>query len=246
MLCASAYTAKDVNTIGAYKNKCFKWGYFTNVDNFAVEAPNRTLLTTESTAYIMWCARFLKLKHPELPVKLAARLKNKGYKFVIDMFGSGEELENTKSLAKKLDVEDVVRFCGNRPNDEILIEMSKHDIFLFTSDKNEGWGAVLNEAMSCGCAVVGSNQIGSVPFLIEDGVNGLIFKSENLDSLEEKVLELFNNPARIGEISINASKTMKEVWSPKNAAKQFLNLVEALISADEHAIPLSGPCSRSI
>lgn len=244
MLCASAYTAKDVNTIGAYKNKCFKWGYFTKVDNLEVEAPNQGVSTSEITPHMMWCARFLKLKHPELPVKLAARLKKKGYNFVIDMFGSGEELDKTKQLTVKLEVEDVVKFCGNSPNDEILSEMSKHEIFLFTSDKNEGWGAVLNEAMSCGCAVVGSDKIGSVPFLIEDDVNGLIFKSENIDSLEAKVVELLENPIKRAKLSHNARKTMSEIWSPKNAAKQFLNLVRALQGKNEHMIPESGPCSR--
>ena len=160
------------------------------------------------------------------------------------MYGSGEEFDNTVRLAKKFDVEDVVKFCGNRPNDEILSEMQKHDIFLFTSHKKEGWGAVLNEAMSNGCAVVGSDKIGSVPFLIEDGVNGLIFKSENIDSLEAKVVELLDNPIRRNSLSYNARKTMREIWSPENAAKQFLLLVEGLTNNDESLIPTSGPASR--
>lgn len=244
MLCASAYTAKDVNTIGAYRNKCFKWGYFTKVDNLEVETPSLCVPTSESTTHIMWCARFLRLKHPELPVKLAAHLKKKGYNFVIDMFGSGEELENTRQLAMKLGVDDVVKFCGNRPNNEILSEMSKHDIFLFTSDKNEGWGAVLNEAMSCGCAVVGSDTIGAVPFLIEDGVNGLIFKSEKIDSLEEKVIYLIEHPKVRMQMGIEAYKHMRDMWSPENAAKQFLLLVEGITSKYESNIPLLGPCSR--
>lgn len=246
MLCASAYTAKDVNTIGAYKNKCFKWGYFTKVDNYEVEAPKQGVSTSESTTHIMWCARFLRLKHPELPVKLAARLKKKGYQFIIDMFGSGEELEKTRALACELDVEDVINFCGNRPNDEILDEMRRHDIFLFTSDKNEGWGAVLNEAMSCGCAVIGSDKIGSVPFLIEAGVNGLIFRSNDIDSFEEKVVELLDNPIVIRQLSENACRTMTEIWSPKNAVRQFINLVTAIQDDDEMAIPKDGPCSRVI
>jgi glycosyltransferase involved in cell wall biosynthesis len=40
-------------------------------------------------------------------------------------------------------------------------------VFIFTSDRNEGWGAVLNEAMGSGCAVVAADLIGSVPYLIE-------------------------------------------------------------------------------
>ena len=242
MLCASAFTAQDVNAVGAYKNKCYKWGYFTKVEDFDVE----TLINRDSDRIlqIMWCARFLKFKHPELPVKLAARLKSKGYKFIINMFGSGEEFEVTKNLAKKLNVEDVVNFCGNKPNDEILSEMRRHDIFLFTSDRNEGWGAVLNEAMSNGCAVVGSDEIGSVPFLIEDGVNGYKFKSRNLDSLEKKVVYLIENPNVRLNMAKNAYHTMSSIWSPANAARQFIRLVDSLIAGDENNISNIGPGSK--
>lgn len=243
MLCASAFTAKDVNRIGAYQNKCFKWGYFTKIVNSSTYLHENDSLSSSRLIQIMWCARFIKWKHPELPVKLAARLKHKGYCFNINMFGIGDEYEKTKLLARKLNVEDVVNFCGSRPNEEILREMYRHDIFLFTSDRNEGWGAVLNEAMSCGCSVVASNQIGAVPFLIQDGVNGLIFKSEDLDSLEEKVRELLDNCIRRKELSANAMKTMQEIWSPVTAANQFLKLVNAIQTNRYDLVPKSGPAS---
>lgn len=241
-LCASAFAAGDHYKLHIYKDKCYKWGYFTKVDDLF----DNTYPSQGDRVHILWCARFLNWKHPELPVKLAARLKQRKYEFVIDMYGTGKELEITKNLAKKLGVEDVVNFCGNRPNDEILKEMRRHDIFLFTSDKNEGWGAVLNEAMSNGCAVVGSDEIGSVPFLIEDGVNGLIFKSRNLESLEEKVIYLIDHPEERTKMAQNAYDTMRDVWSPENAAKQLLNLIKAIQSGDESLIPKSGPCSKAL
>ena len=245
MLCASAFTAKDVNTIGAYKNKCFKWGYFTKVDDLDLDELRIRHSSSRCEVQIMWCARFLDWKHPELPVKLAARLKQKGYNFVINMFGSGDELDGTKSLAKRLNVEGYVKFRGNCPNSQIFEEMRKHDIFLFTSDRNEGWGAVLNEAMSNGCVAVGSNQIGAVPFLIEDGINGCVFKSENLDSLFTKVTYLIDNPIVRCGMAIKAYETMKYTWSPQNAAKQFLVLIQALSKENEDELPLMGPCSRT-
>lgn len=246
MLAASAYTRKDVNAVGAYKNKVFKWGYFTKVEDFPLEASaNFNASSEEIDVHLMWCARFLRLKHPELPIQLAKRLKNKNYKFIIDMYGSGEKLDSIKELARKLDVMDVVRFQGNLPNDEILKQMRRHEIFLFTSDRNEGWGAVLNESMSNGCAVVASNLIGSVPFLIQNGKNGLVFKSEDIDSLEKNVTYLLDNPSRRIEIAKNAILTMRSVWSPKNASKSFFELVEALTTKNRLLIPKDGPCSKA-
>lgn len=230
MLCASAYTVQDVHRYGCFPQKCFKWGYITKVDeSFRVEDLKRVASTPEITQ-IMWCARFLKLKHPELPVLLAARMKINGYRFSIDMFGSGEELENTKNLISQYGVEDCVNLCGNRPNEDILKEMRKHEIFLFTSDRNEGWGAVLNEAMSNGCVPVASDEIGSVPYLIKSGYNGLVFKSRNLKSLYKNVTQLIDNPDKLMEMSKAAVYTMQNVWSPRVAAENFLDLANHVIN----------------
>lgn len=243
MLAASAYTANDVYAIGAYKNKVYKWGYFPRVDDFPLETcENKDASSGESTPHIMWCARFLRWKHPELPVMLAKRLKDKGYNFHLDMYGSGDELYSTQQLVKSLALNDKVSFCGSLPNEEILKQMRKHEIFLFTSDRNEGWGAVLNESMSNGCAVVASNLIGSVPFLIKNGENGMVFKSGDLNSLTQNVCYLLDNPSKRLEMAKKAIHTMREVWSPTNAAKRFVELAQKLL--DDDVTPYTdGPCS---
>lgn len=242
MLCASAFTASDACKVFAYPGKCVKWGYFTKVEKYDFEAS--FVSKQGSVAHLMWCARFLAWKHPELPIKMAKILKDLGYKFTLDMFGSGIELGNSKALAKSLGVYDVVSFKGNLPNAEILHEMRRHDMFLFTSDRNEGWGAVTNEAMSNGCAFVGSSAIGAVPFLVEDGENGLIFESENVDSLVEKVRYLLDNPDERTRLARNAYNSMLKTWSPENAAHNFLTLCNAIEENTKNP-NLEGPCSNA-
>lgn len=239
-LCSSAFGANDEYKLHAYRGKCYKWGYFTNVDKFDIDAS----LNDESRYpnSILWCARFLKLKHPELPVLLAHRLKENGYKFSIDMYGSGSLLEKTKRLADKLNVSDCVRFNGNVPNALIIDAMRKHTIFLFTSNQKEGWGAVSNEAMSNGCVLVGSNRIGSIPFLIKDGFNGMVFESENLDSLYDKVVFLLDHPKERADMAKNAYLEMCDLWSPANAANRLLQLINDLKNNRDTSFS-DGPCS---
>ena len=243
-LCSSAFACGDHYKLHSFKDKCYKWGYFTKVDRNLDVEESLGVSTSETLHTLMWCARFLKWKHPELPIQMAARLKEKGYKFVLDMYGSGKELEKTQALSKLLNVEDVVCFKGNMPNDEILKAMREHEIFLFTSDKNEGWGAVANESMSNGCAIVASDAIGSIPFLVNDGINGCIFESCNLNSLCEKVEWLLDNPTERKKITINAYHTMRDIWSPQNAANNFLKLVEVLQSGNNTML-VNGPCSKA-
>ena len=192
----------------------------------------------------MWCARFLKLKHPELPVMLAAELKRYGYKFILNMYGSGEEESSTRQLAKNLHIDDYVTFLGNVPNSEVLEAMRTSDIFLFTSDRHEGWGAVANESMSQGCVLVASDAIGSTPYLIKDKETGLIFKSEDLQSLFDCVKWLLDNPEKMYNIKQNALGQMQTVWSPANAAKSLLRLIYNLQNGKDTDIT-EGPCSKA-
>ena len=253
-LCASAFSSHDDNMIGMYRGKHFKWGYFTHVEDSDVEASSD--VSTTNITPLMWCSRYLMWKHPELPIMAAGRLKDAGYHFVIDMFGSGEYEEKAQRLAKELDVEDVVRFKGNVPNEQLILEMRKHEIFLFTSDRNEGWGAVANESLANGCALVASDAIGSAPWLVKDGKNGFLFRSSNtscsfdspdhrsLESLVEKIRWMLDNPEDLQLMRREATKVMKEVWSPKVAAERFLILSDNLMKGNGTTF-LEGPCSKA-
>lgn len=256
-LCCSSYASNDFYFMHSYIDKCYKWAYFTKVDNINLQKD----CTRKEPIQIMWCSRFLKLKHAELPVLMAEKLKKEGYKFILNMYGSGEKLEVTKELVRKHNLEDTVNFCGNLPNDELLLEMRNHSIFLFTSDQNEGWGAVANESMSNGCVLVASKGIGSSPFLIENGVTGLLFRSPRkssgfgkfglsvdsnaLESLYEKVKYLLDNPDEIKRLSANAYKSMAEIWNPQNAAESLLKLINSLKRNELNTI-MQGPCSKAL
>lgn len=242
MLCASAFTAPDTRKMFCFPKKCFKWGYFTYVPELDI----KKILEAQKSASrlkILWIARFLILKHPELPVKLARMLKDRGIDFELNMYGNGVLFDDISAMINELDVSDKVNLCGNLPNEKMLYVMREHHILLFTSDRNEGWGAVVGEAMSNGCAVIGSDSVGSVPFLITDGVNGLEFHCNDLKDLYNKVISLYDNESLRANLIINAYESMKKYWSPKNAAESIVNLIAYIKSGDVSLIPHSGPCS---
>jgi glycosyltransferase involved in cell wall biosynthesis len=242
MLCASAFTANDLNLLSAYPNKRFKWGYFTNVELLNIEKLIEQ--KTKDQIEIIWTGRFLDWKHPELAVQLAYELKKKGYSFKLKMIGAGEQVDSIQNLIKKLNVSDCVSFLGSMSNNEVRSLMQKSNIFIFTSDRNEGWGAVLNEAMSNGCAVIASNTIGSVPYLIEHKKNGLVFKSERLSSLLKQTEILIKDSTLRNKLSANAYHTMENEWNPVNAATKFLLLSKSILEGNKMFFE-KGPCSKA-
>jgi len=193
----------------------------------------------------MWCSRFIEWKHPEMCIDLAKRLKKEGADFELNMYGNGPLLELYQQSVHQECLSDCVHILGNRNNEEILVAMQQHNIFLFTSDQNEGWGAVANEAMSNGCAFVGSDKIGAVPFLVKDKVNGRIFKSKSLESLVDVIKDLVYDRSLCEQYARSAYQSMRDVWSPKSAADRFVKLAEALQNGEE--TPFSeGPCSKAV
>lgn len=241
-LCASAYTAIDCFKLLTFKNRCYKWGYFTAVPHLGEEDRNSKI--SSGMVSLMWCARFINWKHPEIPIKLAKILKDEGYKFVINMYGDGPKRKEMQQLVDFLGVKDVVFLKGNRANMEILQAMRQSDLFLFTSNKEEGWGVVVNEAMSCQCCVVGSREAGAVPYLIEDGYNGYTYECLNLGSLHKKVKYLLDNPNERLRFAQNAYQDMVGIWNPVTAARNLLQLIDDLISCRETSIT-NGPCSKA-
>ena len=252
-LCMSAFAAKDQYKLMSFKNRCYKWGYFTSVDeDFGVEASLD--VSTKDTCYtLMWCSRYLSLKHPEMPIELAAKLKSKGYKFYINMYGDeGNAAKHDsvyprcqlETLICRLGVNDCVSLKGNCPNNEILGAMRASDIFLFTSDRMEGWGAVANESLANGCVLVASDAIGSSPYLVKDGENGFMFRSEDAYSLTEKVEWLLEHPVEMRRMQHAACERMKHLWSPKKGAEARMRLIEDLKHGHDTSIS-EGPCSKA-
>ena len=256
-LCCSGFAADDHRRLGMYRDKCFKWGYFTQVlsdsEAAGIETP-RGGSTPDNYTPLMWCSRYLVLKHPELPILMADRLRRRGYRFTLNMHGEGELRPAAEKLARDLGLQDCVRFVGNKPNGELLDDMAAAEVFLFTSDSNEGWGAVANESMSQGCALVASEAIGSTPYLIQQGVTGFSFKAperssgfgkpdiDALTSLTQHVAWLLDHPAERQQMRAAAKSLITSRYSPAIAARRLVTLIDALQSGKSTPFT-EGPCS---
>ena len=231
LLCASAFAAWDYNMCGLFRGKAYRWGYFPEAKRYD---DIDVLISRKKKASILWAGRYISWKHPELALKLAKNLRDSGLDFTMRITGSGEMENVLQTLAESYGLGGCVSINAGRPvqHDEIRAEMEKSQIFVFTSDRGEGWGVVLNEAMNSGCAVVAGEKIGSAPYLIDDGRNGLIFRDRDVDDLTAKVAGLLREPERMSLLTRNAYETVTGVWSPRCAAERFAALSEALRNSE--------------
>ena len=232
LLCNGAYVPSDFHLIHAYPGKMFCWGYFPEAKQHDLE----TLMAgkgwqTEDgrkIPYLLWAARMIDCKHPELMVETANYLKNKGIEFHLDVIGAGalEQMVRDKILAYGL--EEQVSLLGFMKPEEVRSHMEAADVFLITSDKIEGWGAVANEAMNSGCAVVADHMIGSAPYLIVQGENGFVYRDGDVNMLFELTERLIKDEALRRSLGEKAYHTIYDTWNAGFASWRLCRLIEKL------------------
>ena len=221
-LCAGAYVPCDLGIIHAYPEKMLRFGYFPETREYAPGEP----FSRKKKGSILWAARMIDWKHPELVVKTAAYLKEhlKEIPFHITMIGGGELEEEVHSLAEELGVTDKITFAGFRSPEEVRAAMEESEIYLVTSDRKEGWGAVVNEAMNSGCAVVADHMIGAAPWMIRQRENGILYHDGCEQQLQEYVAELLQDPAECRRLGEAAQRTVRTEWNARTAAERLVRL----------------------
>ncbi len=226
LLCASGYAAADYNQIGLFCNATFQWGYFPAVHTYDdIDA----LVYGKQSNTILWAARMISWKHPECVIEIARRLKQDGYDFTTNIIGNGELEEQIRQDISKKNLSDCIHLLGAMSPGQVRAHMEKSEIFLITSDQNEGWGAVLNESMNSACAVVANCDVGAAPFMIKEGENALTYASGNIDELYGKVKWLLDHSEERKRLGKNAYQTMANKWNANCAVEGFLKLAKTLM-----------------
>lgn len=249
LLCAGAYVPLDFHIIRAYPDKMFRWGYFPETRQYDVErlmAGKRSRQKGgDGRAEILWAARFISLKHPEAAVELARRLKEKKVPFHMTMIGGGERLEEIKTQIRKLQLEEDIALTGAMEPGRVREMMEQADIAIMTSDRMEGWGAVINEAMNSGCAVAAGHMMGAAPYLIRDGENGCCYRDGDVGELTDIVERLLSDAALRERLGRNACETITGTWNAEEAARRLLGLCARIVEGKEITFYEDGPLSRA-
>lgn len=270
LLCAGAYVASDFHIVRAYPDKMFKWGYFPECKEYDVDAllagkchageevkgqeqpagkeTQHSAKTQEGArrTELLWAARFIHWKHPELVVGLAQELSKTRQDFHITMIGGGELKDSIEDMIKEKQLEQFITLAGTKTPQEVRSAMEKASIFLMTSDRQEGWGAVMNEAMNSGCAVIADRMEGATPYLIEQGVNGFSYRKPTPETLAELVKPLLDSKELCEKIGRLAYETIATLWNARIAAERLLLFCEDVATGKEPQVRWeSGPCSKA-
>jgi len=119
--------------------------------------------------------------------------------------GIGPYEKELREEMDRLHLTDRVRLMGKVPDEELVFLYNACGIFVMPSREIqkdghiEGFGIVYLEANACGKPVIGGNSGGVVEAVREDET-GLLVDPASPDDLAEKVILLFSNPEKAGEM----------------------------------------------
>jgi len=144
------------------------------------------------------------------------------------LVGFGPDEARIRSTIRAEGVEDRVTMLGRVAGEEVPAHMASADLLVLPSIKIEGLGVVLLEALASGTPVVGSD-VGGIPDIIEDGVTGLLCRSQDSSDIAEKCVRIIKDE-ELNRRTVNNGKRLVDTrfsWSRIGEALEAI-LVECV------------------
>jgi glycosyltransferase involved in cell wall biosynthesis len=178
-------------------------GYDINRFNNLKKLPNR-----DKTRLIFgYVGGLLKYKGIDVIIDAFNRIKPEDADLRIygDYDDKSRDFLNLRSRTRNQSIKFVGRY------EDIKKPYSEIDVLIFPSICYENRPFVLTEAMISRIPTIASN-IGSIPELIENGKNGLLFEAGNHEDLYTKLMIIINSPALLDNLK-TASHSVKTIQS---------------------------------
>ena len=151
-------------------------------------------------------ARLEDYKGHDLLLEAAKNLMDEGRDFRILIAGKGSQEQALREQAEAMGITDRVRFLGFV--EDMAGFLSLLTVQLNCSTLSEACSMAIIEGMSLGLPTIASRCSGN-PWLVEDGVTGLLFENNSAESLTNALRTLMDDPDAVWKMG-NAARASYE------------------------------------
>ena len=177
---------------------------------------------------ITFVGRFYSIKGFDVFCAAASLLLRRGHRVRCVLVGRGDTGSVSKALRGLPD--ETYSIAGRVSYHEMPEIYADSDIVVVPS-RYEACPGVVMEAMSCGKVVVAS-RVGGIPEIIQDGYNGVLFRSEDSIDLADKIGSIIEAEIDIRTLGENARRTAVERFDWRTGARtiygEYLKIAEKL------------------
>ena len=211
-------THKDLfRHYGMKDNHIFLMPMMVNNEKFLKHDDN-----VHSRFTFLYVGRVVGCKNIELMLNAFTNMFANNVNVCLNIVGDGELLPQYRQQYGNY---NNIIFSGKCVGESLVQQYHSSDVFILPS-AHEPWGLVVNEAMSAGLPVIVSDQVGAAYDLVEGKETGFIFKWNDANDLQQKMIAMYEDKDLYKRFSTNASKLMREHWNYdlyQNCLSKFLD-----------------------
>ncbi len=139
---------------------------------------------------LLWVRAFKHLYNPLLAIEVVNNLKKEFSEVKLCMIGPviDDSFEKTQQKVKEYRMTDDVEYTGTLSKEVWIKRSEEFDVFINTTNFDNTPVSVM-EAMALGLPVVSTN-VGGMPFLIENNVDGMLVEKENAEEMTNAIKKL--------------------------------------------------------
>jgi len=178
----------------------------------------------KSDKYILFMGGPWYLKGVDILIKAFKLISNNFPEYKLKIIGFCADKGYFQKLAKD---NSKIELGNPVPHNEAIKLLSRCTLFILPS-RTEAMGRVLLEAMACKKPIIASNVDG-IPTYIKHEFNGLLFESENVKDLAQKITIILSNPDYAKKLAENGYKYVHEHLSEERYVECFKKMVEKVL-----------------
>ena len=141
-------------------------------------------------------------------------------------FGYENEMEK---LIHELNLQNIVKVILKKPLREDVIAAYHACEFLVLPSRWEMSPLTPVEGFACKKPTI-SSRLHGIPYVIEDGVTGLLVNPENASDLTNAICKLLENPDLVFQMGNNGYEKVEEVFNSKNMIEKILEVYKSVIN----------------
>ncbi|MDV7187459.1 glycosyltransferase family 4 protein [Lutibacter sp. TH_r2] len=176
---------------------------------------------------LLWVRAFDKTYNPIMAIEVVKDLTHEFKNIDLCMVGPFKDttIDDVKRLIEDYNLQDNIKITGVLPKEKWHQLSIDYDIFINTTTIDNMPVSVI-EAMALGLPVISTN-VGGIPYLINNKVDGLLVENNNVKEMTNQIRNLMNNPEKGQKITLNARKKV-ENYDTISTMKEWIKLLNSI------------------
>jgi glycosyltransferase involved in cell wall biosynthesis len=184
---------------------------------------------------VLYVGRIIETKGLDVLIRAFSKIEQERKDVYLVICGDGSFRGSCEHLVREMKLRHVI-FAGIVKEEERVASFYRTaDVLVLPSrivtnqESEEGWGLVINEAMSMGKPIVTTDAVGAAEDLVKNGINGYVVKNGRTDGLYLAIRKIIEEPKLRKTMGENSRKIFEEF-------NDFGKMFEGFKAAIEHSV----------